>query len=315
MDSFSGRIALVTGGGSGIGRELVRQLADAGCHVALCDLSQDALDGTLDYCADARAAGVRITAHVCDVSREASLEQLRGEVMAQHATDHINLLFNNAGISGGQSFLNDPREQWDRTFEICWGGVYLGCRVFMPLLLKASEGHIINTSSVNGFWACLGPHVEHTAYSAAKFAVKGFTEALLTDMRLNAPHIGVSVVMPGHIGTPIALNTHRMWVGEPEEMSGDAVAGTRERWARMDANAAAMTDDMVRSMVRASVEQFRDGAPTTAAQAATTILEGVQRNEWRILVGEDAVALDAAVRNDPVGAYEREFNSPFSINT
>ena len=80
-------------------------------------------------------------------------------------------------------------------------------RTFLPLLLKADEGHIVNTSSVNGFWASVGMGVPHTAYSAAKFAVKGFTEALINDLRLNAPHIKCSVVMPGHIGTSIVSNT------------------------------------------------------------------------------------------------------------
>jgi NAD(P)-dependent dehydrogenase (short-subunit alcohol dehydrogenase family) len=89
------------------------------------------------------------------------------------------------------------RDQRERTFNICWGGVYLGTRTFMPMLLKADAGHIVNTSSVNGFWGSLGPTVSHTAYSAAKFAVKGFTEALISDLRLNAPHIKCSVVMPG----------------------------------------------------------------------------------------------------------------------
>jgi len=314
MDSFSGRIALVTGGGSGIGRELVRQLAAQGCHVAFCDLSRDAMQGTVDACADALADGIRITSHECDVSDEAALERLRDEVLEAHATDHINLLFNNAGISGGQSFINDPREQWDRTFNICWGGVYLGCRVFLPLLQKADAAHIINTSSVNGFWACLGPTVEHTAYSAAKFAVKGFTEALLTDMRLNAPHIGVSVVMPGHIGTSIAANTNRMWMGEPQDMDSDAIERTRTRWARIDPAAADLPDDAVREMVHAAGEAFRDGAPTSAAQAASTILDGIRAQRWRILVGDDAVALDEAVRDDPAAAYEPDFISPFGIN-
>ena len=84
---------------------------------------------------------------------------------------------------------------------MCWGGVYNGSRAFMPLLVASDEGHIVNTSSVNGFWAALGPGTPHTAYSAAKFAVKGFTEALIIDLRLNAPHVHASVVMPGHIGT------------------------------------------------------------------------------------------------------------------
>ena len=103
----------------------------------------------------------------------------RDAVQAQHETDHINLLFNNAGIGGGGSFLIDDRAEWERTFGVCWFGVYYSSRAFMPLLVASTEGYIVNTSSVNGFWATLGPSISHTAYSAAKFAVKGFSEALV----------------------------------------------------------------------------------------------------------------------------------------
>ncbi|MAT92753.1 MAG: short-chain dehydrogenase [Halioglobus sp.] len=313
MESFDNRIAVITGGGSGIGRALVTQLAQAGCHVAFCDLSEEGMQGTLDLCAGPISEGVRVTAHRCDVTSESELQRLRDEVAQQHATDHIHLLFNNAGISGGQSFINDPREQWDRTFAICWGGVYLGCRVFLDMVVAAPEARIINTSSVNGFWACLGAHTEHSAYSTAKFAVKGFSESLLVDMRCNAPHVGVSVVMPGHIGTPIAKNTQLMWMGEPEDMDDAAVAGLRERWARIEPAAADMSDDMVRQMAMTGAEQFEQEAPTSADEAARIILAGVREGRWRILVGEDAVGLDAAVRANPEGAYEADFEHPFAL--
>jgi NAD(P)-dependent dehydrogenase (short-subunit alcohol dehydrogenase family) len=218
MNTFKNKIAIVTGGGSGIGRALVQQLAAAGCHVALCDLSEPDMNETVRLCQPAMDEGVRVTAHHCDVSSETELTAFQQEVAELHSTTCINLLFNNAGVSGGQSFVNDDRHHWDRVFAICWGGVYLGCRVFMPMLQASEEAHIINTSSVNGFWACLGGNIEHTAYSAAKFAVKGFSEALVVDLRKNAPHIKVSVVMPGHIGTAIALNSHKMWLGVPAEM-------------------------------------------------------------------------------------------------
>ena len=133
----------------------------------------------------------------------AQMERFRAEVADRHATDRIHLLFNNAGIGGGNSLIVNRCEEWERTFNVCWGSVYNGTRAFLPLLLKAEEGHIVNTSSVNGFWASIGPHLSQTAYAAAKFAVKGFTEALITDLRINAPHIKCSVVMPGHIGTSI----------------------------------------------------------------------------------------------------------------
>src|SRR5262249_57919553 len=99
------------------------------------------------------------------------------------------LLFNNAGIGGGGGFVKDDRAEWERTFDICWFGVYYCARAFLPLLTASDDAYIVNTSSVNGFWACLGPDVAHTAYSSAKFAVKGFSEALLVDLRLNAPHV------------------------------------------------------------------------------------------------------------------------------
>ena len=128
-----------------------------------------------------------ISTFVADVSDEAQLVAFRDHVAATHATDHLDLLFNNAGIGGGGSFVNDPRDEWEQVFGVCWGGVYLGTRTFLPMLLASEAGHVVNTSSVNGFWATLGRTTPHTAYSAAKFAVKGFTEALITDFRAERP--------------------------------------------------------------------------------------------------------------------------------
>src|SRR3954451_21673708 len=183
MKDFAGKIAVVTGGGSGIGRELVRQLVAEGCNVAMCDVSMAPLQETKALCEQARIPqGTRITAHLADVSDEAQMQRFGTEVAAQQDTDRIHLLFNNAGIGGGGSMIANSREEWERTFNICWGGVYNCTRAFLPMLQRAEEDHIVNTSSVNGFWASIGPRVPHTAYSAAKFAVKGFTEALITDL-------------------------------------------------------------------------------------------------------------------------------------
>src|SRR6266480_1227089 len=204
MRDFAGKIAVITGGGTGMGRELARQLVAEGCNVAMCDVPADAMAETKRLCeVETLPQGLRITTHIADVSIEDQLLRFRDEINDQQATDKIHLLFNNAVIGGGGSLFTSTREQWEKTFNICWGGVYLGVRTFLPMLQKADEGHIVDTSSVNGFWATVGPGVSHTAYSAAKFAVKGFTEALINDLRLNAPHIKCSVVMPGHIGTPI----------------------------------------------------------------------------------------------------------------
>ncbi|MGB7880304.1 MAG: SDR family NAD(P)-dependent oxidoreductase [Ilumatobacteraceae bacterium] len=278
MESFTGKVAVVTGGASGMGRELVRQLAAEGCHVAMCDLSVEEMGETKRLALADAPDGTIVTAHMCDVSDEASLIEFRDAVVTQHQTDHLNLLFNNAGIGGGGSVITDPREVWERTFDVCWGGVYLGVRTFLPLLIAADEGHIVNTSSVNGFWASIGPDRPHTAYSAAKFAVKGFSEALITDLRVNAPHVKVSVVMPGHIGTSIVENSMRHGAHELDMETAE--------------------------MVQLMSDMFRDQAPMSAAEASTEILDGVRAGRWRILVGDDARKLDEAVRANPEIAYE-----------
>jgi NAD(P)-dependent dehydrogenase (short-subunit alcohol dehydrogenase family) len=273
MESFEGRIAVVTGGGSGMGRELVVQLAREGCSVATCDVNPESVAETARIAEKEAPAGTRVTTHRCDVSDETQVLAFRDEVVAQHETDHVNLVFNNAGIGGGGSFLLSDREEWDRTFAVCWSGVYFCSRAFVPLLVASDAGYLVNTSSVNGFWAMLTPGVPHTAYSSAKFAVKGFSEALLEDFRLNAPHVKLAVVMPGHIGTDIVMNSFAVHGSPGAELMqplGDA---------------------------------FRDTAPLTGAEAATIILDGVRAGEWRILVGDDAEALDAAVREAPEAAY------------
>ena len=306
MQDFNNKIAVVTGGGTGMGRELVCQLIAAGAHVAMCDVSAENMAQTHTL-ASALGQG-RLTSHNCDVSSEQDVLRFRDEVAQQHDTQHINLLFNNAGIAGGGSVVDIDRQEWERTFGVCWYGVFYGCTAFMPMLVASDEAHIINTSSVNGFWATVGPMTPHSSYSAAKFAVKGFTEALITDLRMNAPHVRCSVVMPGHIGTSIALNTSAV-LGKHSamELDEEEVADIRERYLAFGLPVDNVPDDHIRQMVRQQQEDFRDKAPTTASAAATTILDGVREQRWRILVGEDAKVLDAMVRQEPEQAYEVSF--------
>jgi len=313
MKDFAGKIAVITGGGTGMGRELARQLVAEGCHVAMCDVSAEAMAETRRLCeADRLPQGLRVTTHIADVAVEDDLKRFRDEVTEQQATDTIHLLFNNAGIGGGGSLFTTTREQWERTFNICWGGVYLGVRTFLPMLMQAEEGHIVNTSSVNGFWASIGPEIAHTAYSAAKFAVKGFTEALIADLRLNAPHIKCSVVMPGHIGTSIVSNSRKVQSGSASDRLSEAeIAQARARMQGMGIDVAAMTDEDVQTAAQARARRFLEEAPTTAAEAATIILDGVKAGQWRILVGEDAKLLDQRVRQSPEQAYEPEFFQRF----
>jgi NAD(P)-dependent dehydrogenase (short-subunit alcohol dehydrogenase family) len=273
MESFAGKIAVVTGGGSGMGRELVRQLAAEGCSVAACDVHQGAVADTADLASAGAPAGTRVTSHVCDVADEAQVLRFRDEALAAHGADHVDLVFSNAGIGGGGSFITDPREQWESVFAVDFWGVYYCARAFLPLLINSAEGVLVNTSSVNGFWASLGQGVPHTAYSTAKFAVKGFSEALIEDLRVHAPHVRVAVVMPGHVATNIVANS-MMAFGVPE---ADALAAN---------------------------QGFHDSAPLSAAGAATVILDGVRSGAWRILVGADARGLDQFVRAYPDDAYD-----------
>jgi len=304
MDSFAGLLAVVTGGGSGMGRELVVQLAAEGCSVATCDVHEEGLALTKERAEHGAPDGTRVSIHICDVADEAAMNRFRDEVVAQHETDHVNLVFNNAGVGGGGSFVSGPRDQWDKTFAVCWGGVYNGCRAFVPLLMASNDGYLVNTSSVNGFWASLGPGIPHTAYSSAKFAVKGFSEALLEDFRVNAPHVKVAVVMPGHIGTDIVNNSRRILGGpEPEDMTQEELDQVRSDMARRGLQLEGVEDDDLRKLVGGMGNMFRDMAPLTASDAAKIILDAVKAGEWRILVGEDARKLDEAVRADPLSAY------------
>ena len=278
MKDFAGRIAVVTGGGSGMGRELVRQLVAEGCSVAMCDVSMSSMEETQAQCeADGAAQGVRITAHVVDVSDEDQVLRFRAEVAEQLRTDKVHLLFNNAGIGAGGSMFTDSRANWEKTFNVCWYGVYYMTRAFLPMMVKAEEGHITNTSSVNGFFASIGPNSPHTAYSAAKFAVKGFTEALITDLRINAPHIHCSVVMPGHIGTNIVANSRMVLAGrDTQELSDLEVARARARMKAQGADDSQISDADIRERIVRHAANFHQTAPMTAAEAAKIILDAVK---------------------------------------
>jgi NAD(P)-dependent dehydrogenase (short-subunit alcohol dehydrogenase family) len=310
MDSFTGKLAVVTGGGSGMGRELTRQLAARGCSAAVCDLNPDTMAETVALAQAEAPPSARVTGHVCDVADEAQVLRFRDELLAEHATDHVDLVFSNAGAGGGDSFIRSRREEWDRVFAINWWGVYYCTRAFLPLLIASGDGVLVNTSSVNGFWASLGPGVPQTAYSAAKFAVRGFTEALIEDLRSNAPGVRVALVLPGHVGTDIVTNSlMARGLSAPEQMS-DAQAeelvrpGVRDRLIQAGVlPEEPSAEDLRRFLARVNAD-FRDKAPVSAAQAATIILDGIRAGTWRILIGEDAKIIDERVRAKPHAAYD-----------
>jgi NAD(P)-dependent dehydrogenase (short-subunit alcohol dehydrogenase family) len=310
MDSFAGKLAVVTGGGSGMGRELVRQLAGQGCSVAACDLNVDAVARTAASARTAAPSGVRVTDHACDVADEAQVLRFRDEVLDEHATDHVNLVFSNAGIGGGESFVASSRTEWERVFAVDFYGVYHCARAFLPLLIASDDGVLVNTSSVNGFWASLGPGMPNTAYSAAKFAVRGFTEALIEDLRTRAPHVRAVVVMPGHVGTDILVNSLlARGLPTPEDMTDAQVEelippDARDALTRAGVLPEGTSPDELRGLLIRMNADFRDKAPVSAAEAASIILDEVRSGAWRILVGQDAKMIDAAVRAKPEAAYD-----------
>jgi NAD(P)-dependent dehydrogenase (short-subunit alcohol dehydrogenase family) len=311
--SFAGKLAVVTGGGSGIGRELVLQLAAQGCSVAACDLNAGTVAETVALAG--RPAGTLVTGHVCDVSAEEQVLRFRDELLRQHARAHVDLVFSNAGVSGGHSFIGsvigDSREEWERVFAIRWWGVYHCARVFLPLLMASGDGVLVNTSGMNGFWATFGPGKPGSATSTAEFAVKGFTEALIEELRVAAPQVRVAVVMPGWVGTDLAANAYPFFTLPRAEQMPDAEVTELVRQGegallQAGADLRGLPPEDLRRFIAGITSAFRDNAPTSAADAAATILDGVRSGAWRILVGEDANAIDARVRANPEAAYDYE---------
>jgi len=304
-ESFAGKLAVVTGGGSGMGRELVRQLAAAGCSVATCDVNPQTVERSAALAGADAPPGVRVTGHRCDVSDESQVLRFRDELLAEHASDHVDLVFSNAGIGGGGSFVHGSRQEWERTFAVDWWGVYYCARTFLPLLIASGDGVLVNISSANGLWASLGPGMPNNAYSTAKFAVRGFTEALIEDLRTNAPQVRVAVVLPGSVGTDIYANTRRAHgIPGPEDMSDEQIGEARDFLVTAKLVAQDASPEDVRKTLARLEKEAKDKAPLSAAEAAAIILDGVRSGAWRILVGKDVAFVDERVRSRPESAYD-----------
>lgn len=190
---FDDKVAVITGGGSGIGQALACQLAARGCNLALVDVNRKGMQATKKKIA---GAGGKLTMHVADVSNEASMSALADEVIAAH--ERVNMLFNNAGITYAKTFEGHSLQDWERIIGINLWGVIYGCHFFLPHLREqAGDAHIINLSSMVAF---MGPP-QQTSYSATKSAIKGFSESLWAE--LHGEGIGVTVALPGAIRTAI----------------------------------------------------------------------------------------------------------------
>ncbi|WP_278315341.1 SDR family NAD(P)-dependent oxidoreductase [Lolliginicoccus levis] len=264
MSTFSGKTAVITGAGSGIGRALALQLAAEGAKLALSDVNSVGLEETADK---ARALGAEVhTAHLNVAEREAMLDY--ADVVAAHFGT-INMVFNNAGIAFTGDVEVSEFKDIERVIDIDFWGVVNGTKAFLPHLIASGDGHVVNISSLFGLVAI----PSQAAYNAAKFAVRGFTEALRMEMITNKHPVAVTCVHPGGIKTAIARN----------------------------ATAAEGTD-------ATSLGEFFDKhlARTSPEDAAKRILKDVRRKRARSLIGIDARALDLFQRTTGAG-YERIF--------
>ncbi len=207
MKRLEDRIAVVTGAASGIGRATALELARKGCHLALADVNEDGVGATAEQ---VRALGRRASSHSVDVADRAAMERFAADVLAEHGAVHI--VVNNAGVAILGSFEEHSLEDLDWLLGINLWGVIYGCKLFLPALREADEGHIVNISSVAGFQGLAGM----SSYCASKFAVRGLTEALRHEIAQY--DIGATSVHPGVIATNIptaarttadALESHR----------------------------------------------------------------------------------------------------------
>ncbi|MCB1693890.1 MAG: SDR family NAD(P)-dependent oxidoreductase [Pseudomonadales bacterium] len=246
MKDFSGRVAAITGAGSGMGRALAILLAREGCHVAIADVSEDGLHQTMSQLPDS----VTATSHVVDVSDRAVVETFAADVERAHGAVHM--IFNNAGVSVTDTAEHMRLEDFEWLMNINFWGVVHGTRAFLPYLEKVDDAHIVNTSSIFGTIAV----PLQSAYNASKFAVRGYTFSLRTELR--GSHIGVSCVQPGGVKTNIVRSSRYV--------ATDNEAPTREEF----------------------IASFDRLARLTPEDAAARILKGVRKNKARILVGGDA---------------------------
>ena len=263
-DHFAGKVVVITGAGSGMGREMAVQLAGRGARLALSDVDDRGLAETLRQCT---ILGAEVRTDRLNVAERAEVE-----AYAETVKDHfgvVNIVINNAGIAFSGEVEFSEYKDIERVMDVDFWGVVNGTKAFLPHLIASGDGHVVNTSSLFGLLSM----PSQSAYNAAKFAVRGFTESLRQEMLIAKHPVKVSCVHPGGIKTAIARNS-------------TAAEGH-------DAKALA---------------EFFDAklAKMTADDAARVILAGVEKGKPRILVGSDAKALDALVR--VVGArYQRLF--------
>jgi NAD(P)-dependent dehydrogenase (short-subunit alcohol dehydrogenase family) len=270
MKSFHNKVAAITGAGSGIGRALAINLAGRGCHLAVSDINPQTLAETVELAQVASTgSAVRITSTVVDVSDRQAVHQWADQTAAEFGK--IHLIFNNAGVALAASVQGMEYEDLEWLMGINFWGVVHGTKAFLPYLVQAGEGHVINISSVFG----LAGIPSQSAYNAAKFAVRGYTDSLRQELEMMNCGVSATVVHPGGIKTNIAR--------------------------------AARQHDSIRQLgieLDEGGKKFERSFRTTPEQAAQTILRAVEKNRRRVLVGTDAVIFDWITRTIPAH-YQR----------
>jgi NAD(P)-dependent dehydrogenase (short-subunit alcohol dehydrogenase family) len=204
---LNSRVAVVTGAASGIGRALARSFAGEGMSVVLADVEQEPLDGAVR---ELQEAGGQVIGVPTDVSRLDQVEALASRAMERFGAVH--LVCNNAGVGSGASLAEIPLEVWHWVMGVNFWGVLYGCRVFLPLLRRQPEGHIVNTASVA---ALCGEAPTTAPYVASKAAVLGMSETLQRELEDAGEPIGVSVLLPGPVNTNIPTSERNRPPGVP----------------------------------------------------------------------------------------------------
>ncbi|GAA1738789.1 SDR family NAD(P)-dependent oxidoreductase [Aeromicrobium alkaliterrae] len=256
MSWINGKVAVVTGAGSGIGRALALELVRRGATIAISDVDVAGLEATAEQ---ARAIGGTVRTDTIDVSQREVVEHYADSVAAE--LGRVNLVINNAGIAYFGNVTEMPYKDLERVMDVDFWGVVNGTKAFLPHLEASGDGHVVNISSVFGLFGV----PSQSAYNAAKFAVRGFTEALAMELKMAQKPVSVTCVHPGGIKTNIVRNATA--VDERIDQKGDISAHFDKVLAR-----------------------------TTPAKAANVILDGVEKKKVRVLIGADAKIIDAFVR-------------------
>lgn len=256
MKNLKGAVAVVTGAGSGIGRATSLELARRGCELALVDISEN---GALETAAMVQRMGRGASVHTADVSDKAQMQALPEAVRAKHPK--INIVVNNAGVCVVSAFQDHRIEDFEWILGINLWGVIYGSKFFLPHLQKAGEGHIVNISSLVGFFPLPG----FSSYAVTKYAVRGFSEVLRAE--LAGQNIGVTSVHPGIIDTNISSAARYVGVSQGIRTQGSTALAKLGK---------------------------------SPEYAAKKIVEGIERNAGRVLVGPDAHVFDLIARASPM---------------